>query len=106
VLDVSELQTGVLSEARQHDGRMLEGVEGGGGLQPWQYDGQLERGGLEELRKDGELGDAPERVGSGPVLQCGGGLEGVEVVEVRVSGGQPCDGVEEVVEVVEVHGEP
>ena len=103
MLDGSELQTGGLPEARQYDGRTLEVVEvvenvsehwpGGGGLQPWQHDGQLGPGGLEDLQDDGEVGDEPQRV---------------EAVEDRVSGEQQSDGVEvvEVVEVVELHGVP
>ena len=93
MLDVAVLQTGVLAEARQYDGRT---VLGGGVLQLWQYDGQRGPGGLEDLQDDGELGDEPQRLESGPVQ---------EAVEDRVSGVQPSDGLE-VVEVVELHGEP
>ena len=80
VLDVSEL------EVRQHGGGRL--------VLPCQYDG-----GPEEQQDDG----AGLEAGSEPVR---GAVEVVEAVEDRVSGQQPCDGVEEEEEEPELHGEP
>ena len=75
--------TGALAEPRHDDcGRR---AEAGAGLEPGQHDGQREDDGAE--------------AGSEPVRG------GVEVVEDRVPGRQPCDGVEEGKE-REQHAEP